>query len=257
LNRQSLVRHKLKYYVDKLANDEPFGLARYGDGEWMTILGYIGRNNSNGCTFTQELHDKLMQVLRNDHPYEHAILRIAYRKLGDEIEEFLDRENIEVEWTIGDTMLDMSLKGKLWPLVNQLRNKRVLYVGPEFLTGLHTKFFRLVGYVQVPRVDASEHREIIVPAILSMMYKYQPEVVGFSSGLHSKVFIDDVWAEFMGRVTLIDFGSMWDGYFAIPSRSYIRKGGLDWDNLHKQNVRNRPLPKEDVPPLPKIVIDVE
>ena len=86
----------LDHYVDLMKNNEPFAFARYGDGEWLTILGYIGWRNSNGCTFTQALSDDLKKVLINQHPYCHAILNIARRKKGKEIQKFLTKSNIDI-----------------------------------------------------------------------------------------------------------------------------------------------------------------
>ena len=232
-----LKRNNLKYYVDLLSNDSPFGFARYGDGEWLTILGDYGGKNSNGCTFTKELSDALREVMRNNNDYEHAMLRIARRKLGTRIGKFLDEGKYEVDWTIGDTFLDISLKGQLWPLIAQLRKKRIVYVGPKHLKRLDTTFFKIVRYVQVPPKNAIKQRDRIVPAILSAIEKHDAEIVGFSSGLHSKVFIDDVWMETNGKVTLIDFGSMWDGYFNVKSRSWVRKGGHDFKKLQEANTK--------------------
>lgn len=236
-----LKRYPLAYYVDMLKRDAPFGFARYGDGEWLTILGEYGRKNSNGCTFTKELSDALRQVLRNNNDYEHSILKIARRKLGDRIKNFLSEGGLDVEWTIGDTFLEMSLKGKLWPLVAHLRQKRIVYVGPEHLRTLNKTFFRIENYVTVPPRNAITERDTIVPAILRAISLADAQVVGFSSGLHSKVFIDDVWMATKGFVTLIDFGSMWDGYFSVKSRSYIRKGSHNWSKLQADNTRSKPI----------------
>lgn len=236
-----LKRYPLQHYVDMLKRNVPFGFARYGDGEWLTILGEYGRKNSNGCTFTKELGEALRQVLRNNNDYEHSILRIARRKLGQRIGVFLKKGKYQVEWTIGDTFLDSSLKSQLWPLIANLRQKRIVYVGPQHLKDLGKTFFKVQEFIQIPPRDAFDQRDIIVPAILRAIHATGAQVVGFSSGLHGKVFIDDVWMATDGKVTLIDFGSTWDGYFNVKSRSYIRKGKYDWNKLRADNTRNKPL----------------
>jgi predicted O-methyltransferase YrrM len=236
---RDLKRHTLPYYVDLLDRGEPFGFARYGDGEWLTILGEYGRKNSNGCTFTKELSDALRNVLRNNFPYEHSILRIARRKLSERIGDFLQTHGYEVKWTIGDTFLDVMLKGKLYPLINQLRRRRIVYVGPDHLKDLDKTFFRIAQYVQVPKRNAILERDRIVPEIQQAVQNTGATIVGFSSGLHSKVFIDDIWRHFDGSITLIDFGSMWDGFFSVPSRSWIRKGEHNFKRLLKMNTKGR------------------
>jgi hypothetical protein len=234
---RDLKRHNLPYYVDLLDRNIPFGFARYGDGEWLTILGEIGRKNSNGCTFTKELSDALRNVLRNNFPYEHSILRIARRKLSGRIGHFLEREKCKVEWTIGDTFLDVSLKGKLWPFIQQLRRPTIVYVGPPHLRDLDKKFFKIAEYVQVRKRNASLQRKRSLSEIHAAVRKTKATLVGFSSGLHSKVFIDDIWNDFEGELTLIDFGSMWDGYFNVPSRSWIRKGEHDFKRRRDMNTK--------------------
>lgn len=234
-----LKRHNLKYYVDLLSSGSPFGFARYGDGEWLTILGEYKMKNSNGCSFTKELSDALREVLRNNNDYEHALLRIARRKLGTRIGQFVNKKGYEVDWTMGDTFLDVSLKGKLWPLIAELRMQRIVYVGPKHLKSLDNTFFRIQRYIQVPPKNAIKQRDRIVPATLQAIKEHDAAIVGFSSGLHSKVFIDDVWMETGGKVTLIDFGSMWDGYFNVMSRSWSRKGGHDFKKLQEANTKGR------------------
>jgi predicted O-methyltransferase YrrM len=234
---RDLKKHPLSYYVDRLQRGERLGFARYGDGEWLAILSYLDRRNSNGCIFTPKLRDALREVLRNNRPYEHAILRIARRKLAREIGAFLEREKIEVEWTIGDMLLDESLAGNLWPLIDQIRRRTVVYIGPPHLRGINDTFFRIARYVEVPPRDAIEERERIVSEALDAIETTGADFLGISSGLHAKVFIDDIWSA--SNVSIMDFGSMFDGYFNVKSRSYIRKGRLDWDRLRSQNTDGR------------------
>ena len=70
----------LDWFVNQLKNSQPFTFARYGDGEWLTILGFYGMHNSNGCTFTKELSDDMRVALKRHNPYHHAILKIARRE---------------------------------------------------------------------------------------------------------------------------------------------------------------------------------
>lgn len=244
-------RYSLSWYTEKLALSEPFTIARYGDGEWLTILGndsipgknFIGMQNSNGCTFTQELSDDLRAVLKRENQYQHAILGIAKRKKGDDIEAFLKRHKINIRWHDGDLFLNATLAGDFYPVVKELRTKRILYVGNEKLRGLnHTGlgFFEYEGYIQPPPQNAHRFKTQIVEQAKRLIRQKNIEVVGWSSGLASKVFIDEVFMEFP-HITQIDFGSQWDGFFEpldhiqamgrSGSRSYIRKGGHDWEAL--------------------------
>lgn len=246
----------LNWFVQQLKNSQPFTFARYGDGEWLTILGFYGMHNSNGCTFTKALSDDMRAVLKRHNPYHHAILKIARRERpvpfggiptpygGPIIDKWLADNDITMDWYNGDVLLDESLKGNLFPLIEQIREKRVLYVGNKRLKNLNMRgkgFFPFYAYVEPPPQNAHLAKDEIVKDILKAIKKHKIDFIGWSSGLAGKVFIDEVYMRYP-EITNVDFGSMFDGYFEpMPnvmeggSRSYIRKGKYDWDELLKKN----------------------
>lgn len=250
---------KLNWFVNNLKNNRPFTFARYGDGEWLTILGYYGLHNSNGCTFTKELSDDMRNVLYQQRPYHHAILKIARRERkltykgmeyqygASAIQRFLDDNAIRLPWYDGDVLLEESLKGKLFPLIEQVREKRVLYVGNHRLRGINMRgkgFFQYISYIEPPPRDTHRVMGDILYDIFREIRKNNIDFVGWSSGLAAKVMIDEVNARYPG-ITQIDFGSMFDGYFRpmenvnpLGSRSYIRKGNHDWEALLRLNTGN-------------------
>lgn len=246
----------LNWFVEQLKNSQPFTFARYGDGEWLTILGFYGMHNSNGCTFTKELSDDMREVLKRHNPYHHAILKIARRERpvpfngqltpygGPIIDQWLEDNDIKIDWYNGDVLLEESLKGNLFPLIEQIRTKRVLYVGNKRLRGLNKRgvgFFPYHAYIEPPPRNAHLAKDEILKAIFKTVRKNKIDFIGWSSGLAAKVFIDEVYMKFP-EVTNIDFGSMFDGYFRpmenvqpTGSRSYIRKGGYNWRELLEKN----------------------
>lgn len=257
-------KRPLGYYVNKLKRRQPFAFARYGDGEWLTILGYTGRRNSNGCTFTEELCRDLRQVLKNAYPYDHGVLKVALTKkrfydwhdrskvhefdARKRIDRWLRDNDIQIGWVNGDVLLEQALKGNLFPLIEQIREYRVLYVGNERLREINMRgagFFPYVAYVQPPPQNAHEVKEGLLREVWSQIEQHKIEFIGWSSGLASKVFIDETYARFP-EITQIDFGSSFDGYFAplahvkpTGSRSYIRKGNYDWAALRQVNTGER------------------
>lgn len=246
----------LNWFVNSLKNNRPFTFARYGDGEWLTILGFYGLHNSNGCTFTKELSDDMRNALKRQNPYHHAILKIARRERrvsyqstsysygASTIQKWLDDNEILFPWYDGDILLEQSLKGKLFPLIEQIREKRVLYIGNHRLRGLNLKgkgFFPYIAYIEPPPRDTHLVMDDLLYQIYRAIRKHNIDFIGWSSGLAAKVMIDEVYMRFPD-VTQIDFGSMFDGYFRpmenvspLGSRSYIRKGGHNWDALLKAN----------------------
>lgn len=250
----------LNWFVNQLKDDKPFTFARYGDGEWLTILGYYGKQNSNGCTFTKALSDDMRAVLRQQNPYHHAILKIARRERqvayndrsysygATAIQQFLDDNQITFPWYDGDVLLEESLEGNLFPLVQQIRERRVLYVGNHRLRGLNMRgkgFFPYVAYIEIPPRDTHKVIESRLYDIFRAIRRYNIDFVGWSSGLAGKIMIDETFMRFP-EVTQIDFGSMFDGYFRpmshvhpLGSRSYIRRGTHDWDTLLEMNTNEQ------------------
>ncbi len=246
----------LSFFVNNLKNGQPFTFARYGDGEWLTILGFYGMHNSNGCTFTKALSDDMRAALTRNNDYHHAILKIARRERevayknkqhpygGSVIDKWLIANDVKLDWYNGDVLLDESLQGKLFPLTEQIREKRVLYVGNHRLKNLNMRshgFFPFAAYIEPPPINAHEEIDDILKDIYKAINKNKINFIGWSSGLAAKVMIDEVYMRFPD-ITQIDFGSMFDGYFrpmpnVLPggSRSYIRKGKHDWDTLLRKN----------------------
>jgi hypothetical protein len=245
----------LTWFVEQLKANRPFTFARYGDGEWLTILGFYGMRNSNGCTFSKELSDDMRAVLNRQNPYYHAILKIARREReipyggkmipygGPVIEQWLKENDITLDWYDGDVLLEESLRGELFPLIEQIRERRVLYVGNHRLRGLNMRgagFFPYRAYIEPPPQNAHLVKNELLAGIYRAIRQYKIDFIGWSAGLAGKVFIDEVYMRFP-EVTSLDFGSMFDAYFAPldhikamgrnGSRSYIRNGQHDFKAL--------------------------
>lgn len=261
-----IIRLPIYELVYKLKERIPFTFARYGDGEWLTILGFVGKQNSNGCTFTKALQKDLQAVLLRNNPYYHTILKVAKKERtvfynGKDrhygwlvIQKYLiDNGLSNMSWYDGDVLLNTMLAGKLFSLVEQIRQRRVLYVGNERLRGINMRgigFFPYVTYIQPPPKNSHEDKARILNEVFAAVKKHSIDFVGWSAGLAAKVFIDETFMKYPG-VTQIDFGSSFDGYFEplnhitnrprnnTGSRSYIRKGGYDWKLLLKQNIGKR------------------
>lgn len=230
-----LKRRKVQDYVDNLKSGKSFALARYGDGEILTILGHYGLRNSNGCTFTKALGSDLRRVLKKHYDYDYSLLRIAVRKKGLELEKWLLKNDVQIDWVLGDFLLRANIDGKLYPLIEQIRERKVLYVGPRHCRGLHDRFFELAMIVHPPPQDAHKQKLLLENQIFNALELNDIDFIGFSAGLAAKVFIGDVWEYTNGEIPIMDFGSMWDGYFKVPSRSYIRRGNVNFDKLIEIN----------------------
>jgi len=235
-------KHELRYYCLKLIENEPFALSRYGDGEWKAILigmtgGELHGQNADYCTYSHIVCKELRRALRYQFklPFEYNLLNVG-RRMKKDIIPFMRKTNLDITWIKGDIMLNDNLAGKFYPFVYQMRKKNVLYVGPQHCKQLG-RFFDLKAFVNIPAINATMDKKRIINEILRKIKKHKIDVVGFSAGFAANVFIADLWHLTKKRVTLIDFGSLWDGYFGVQSRSYIHK--VDWEALVEVNTGKR------------------
>jgi hypothetical protein len=168
-------------------------------------------------------------------------LRIARRSHKTEIETFLEAQKSEVVWYDGDVLLNKALSGDLFPFIKALREYRILMVGQPFLRGVdEAGFFKPTFYYHAPPQNAHSTKQRIEKNILDLIDRYQINMVLWSSGLATKVFLDNIWKETDGKITQIDCGSMWDIFCGVTtSRSYIRKGNVRWNALIEVNSGQR------------------
>lgn len=234
-----IIERSVGYYVEKLKKREPFSHARFGDGDWLTIFGYDQLHNSNGCFFTKELGGAVRQALKNEHDYDHVLLSHPHYRFGMHIQEFLEKEGIGIKW-VGEWVLPAMLRGELFPLFEQMRKYRVLYVGPHDLKA--KGFFSELGWLVPPKQNAYTDRGQLIALVRGQIRENNIDLVAWSCGGAAKVFIDEIYRMTKGEITQIDFGCSFDGYFPpLPhvnqagSRSFIRKGGYDWNELLRMN----------------------
>jgi hypothetical protein len=235
-----LEQRDVAYYVKRLRENDPFTNARYGDGDWLTIFGYYELRNSNGCQFEKPLSDAVQDVQRKGLIYDRVITNHANWRFHRHILEWLEQNEVYVPWGEGDVVLNGMLEGKLFPLFEKIRERRVLYVGPHKIGGLG--FFPLVDHIEPPPQNAFRSRKEITPRVMKSIKENRIDFIGWSSGGAAKVFIDDVYERTDGEVFQMDFGCSFDGFFPpLPhvnpagSRGFIRKGDYDWEKLRRLN----------------------
>lgn len=226
---------KIDQYTEMLLRKEPFSLSRYGDGEWMSILGFPGKN-CDGVEFTSELQAALTETLVYPHlgeGYHYGMLAIALRFMRPHIEKFTRVNNLSIPWVEATFLVKANRHGNLRTFLNALRVRPTLYIGPPHLAKLHSVLgLPITHFIEIPEQNAFAHREDIRNKVL--VYADEADLIGFSAGPATKWLIWSLFSELGETHTMFDFGSIFDGYVGRPSRKYQKRS--TWTEIAKKNI---------------------
>lgn len=226
----SVTKQPLSWYVDRIDQQRPFVLSRYGDGEFMAMLGMRGANCDGHVFFAQmgqELTAALKDYAGHDEDFIFATSPIARRTLGKEIERFLSSLGVKLHAHHTGTLTEASLSGELSPLVSGLAKRKTLYVGPARLKQFVTHHFA-ADFVEIPLQNCYLK---MTPTLVDIYRKLDTgrfDVVAFSASMAANVMVARIWKQYYQRVTLLDLGSLFDFYATgIATRSYMNKIEID------------------------------
>ncbi len=232
----------LSFYTDLLTRGEAFAFSRYGDGEWACILGREGQT-CDGQPYSPELAADLASALESAADaapganYFAALGPMAARTMAAPINNWLSLSELSIDWHSTEVFLQASLDGALYPFVAELRKykHRLLYVGPEHLRRFAVDVLCAEAFVEVPSKNAYAHAPALLHEIDRTVRDVGTDMIGYSAGPTANVLIDKFFSGYPAATTQIDFGSVWDVYAGVKSRSYMRKGPYDWARLRRLN----------------------
>jgi len=215
-----IITHDLEFYVDRLRKKLPFAFARYGNGEWGGIFGTAKRTGTGSQDLTDPKLRKCLQLSITEHYEEEryflALQSLPYLKrcgLLTGIEEWTSTNAPGCEWHNGEVFPRASKNGILAPFVRELRNHRVVVVGPSHLRKL--PFYD--HFVEVPRIDGfSAYKQ----TLKEVKNNCKDVVILFSAGPMAKCLIHQTWSAANRYSYLIDTGSLWDPYCGVHQRGY-------------------------------------
>jgi hypothetical protein len=224
----------LGMYVEKLASGIPFSFARYGDGEWMAMLGRAGAN-CDGHEYFPALGERLRRAVLNPGSYLYGMQPCAMRTDGRAIRRFLKANSIRIPWHNSDVFHRANVAGTLYPLVAQLRTMPVVMVGPAYLQTVQATLFPFVEFIEVPPKNCFLSIDTLMAQMLRAAAGPQPRVFLFSASMAANVMIHELFGEMGMRHYMLDCGSLWDVYAGVNSRSNYRNEG--WDTLIRRNTQ--------------------
>lgn len=182
------------------------------------MLGKDGET-CDGQPYSKELGMDLLRTLAQPRDYMYALGPRAATGLGIDVEMFMRRRGLSIEWYDSEVFIDASTRGDLFPLVEALRKHRVMTVGPAHLW--NNPAYQPVAFVETPMKDAYKSRSRLY--LETMREAYQADVICFSAGPCAKILIYDLFPHLGSTHFLLDIGSVFDFYCRIDSRGYMRR----------------------------------
>ena len=216
-------RQSSAHYASLLRRRIPFVFTRWGDGEWEAILRGEGEN-CDGHRYWPEMNRALRDIVLSRPDYYMGLLKIARRTYDQEIAALVPG----YRWADGDALLEDFLAFKAGEFLAELRKRALVYVGPARLRALE-KRLTIPAWVETPLKNAWT----VYPQVLreTLTGVRTVDTVGLSCGPMAKVLAHELHASHPS-LTIIDFGSMFDGMCGYETRSYHK--GRDWFALGKQ-----------------------
>ncbi|GAH77341.1 unnamed protein product, partial [marine sediment metagenome] len=124
----------LAQYVEWLENKKYFSILRWADGEWAAVFGTVGTwagsEQSRSIELQKDLRQNLIKSAKFSHPESRILFAIPrHVREGTEIfriERYLQQQNLtKIPWVRGNPFYYASRDGKLFPLIETLRNKNL------------------------------------------------------------------------------------------------------------------------------------
>jgi len=219
----------LEWYVKKLKDREYFSFVRYGDGEWLAIFRGGGTASVGMQKINPEIQKDMTEALLSSVSFSNFIFgmqRLAMRlpRWSRRIKRFIAKYELNISWVDADVLYRASRDGLLFPLIKQMRDMKIVIIGPNFLRKLSEKVFNYVDFIEVSSKDCYIEQPYIISEILQIHERLKENIIySFCCGPLAEPLISKLHEQ-MSKNFLIDFGSLWDVFCGVRSRGYTKAG---------------------------------
>lgn len=213
----------LDEYVNWITTGQAFAFSRFGDGEWAAILGRAGQT-CDGQPYTFSLQRDLSAILVSRPSYYLGLQSLAVRRFGPDIQAWLLERRLSPPWVVADVWHTASIKNQFGPVLDALRIRRVILVGPERLQRLQG-ILPGMSFVEVAQSDAYGSLKGVryhLAKAVARSQKHGPgTLVALCAGPAAKVLLHEHCGPGVPEgTTWIDFGSVFEPYVGVAIRSY-------------------------------------
>lgn len=206
----------------------PYTFARYGDGEWISLL-QLKSHNKRNCDwhyYYPAMGLALRDVLKSRPAYRLGIQRMATELYPIEIGKFmLDHQLQKLDWTNAEVLHRASTKGQLGLFAQEC--KGAVWIGPEHLAPV-AEALDVKKFVVVPTINVWESYGEVQHRAMTAVKKN--DLVLVSCGMPAKILIHALQKEHP-TATILDTGSVWDPFAGVKSRKYMQAGTFSLESL--------------------------
>jgi hypothetical protein len=205
--------------IEKLRNNEPFHLSRWGDGEFLCMLGAKGKN-CDGHNYSNGLAAELVWAFngkpKNKNVYD-LVQNHALRTV----------EGIEVlikgkQYDSADLFVKASQNGELGKLFAALKDKHIIFVAPKRFEDWD--LFKVSKHIVIPETNCFNSYmaicDTLQDAINDTACIDENLVVLYCAGMMSNVLISDNSWYSNNNFSQIDLGSVLEPYIGHSNRKY-------------------------------------
>lgn len=223
-------KYTTDYYIDLLNNGTYFTYGKFGDGELIAIFKYLnwvnetqfGNHNCDGHLYYNDMGEALHNTFVNEQGYFKASPN-HWIKNTNQISELFKKYIVEYKINLPElhdtdtSFYKDAVLGNLTKLKTQLEKMNYIIVGDSSKRNLPIKH---IDFIEIPRSNAWLQKDHIKNEILEKTNKYDSPVFGISAGMGTLVLQDELYPIIGDKCWLISFGSIFDPFLNMTTRSY-------------------------------------
>ena len=219
---------------------DAFTFSRWGDGEWLSVIGTGRPCNRDGHRYFPEMGKELLQVLTDRPDYVMGIQGLTLKIMGKKVSKRVESAGLGyVQWVDSDVFHQASSHGHLYRVVEAINTRKVLMVGPSQLRKVNLNAnlpLQYWSFVEVPALNAYLGIDQVIGDIKRILTEYsesesisseEPLLISVSASLPAGIILHKIYPLTKGRHTVIDFGCLWDPLVGIATAGYHKKIGVD------------------------------
>jgi len=233
----------IQVMIEKIKNNIPFQLARFGDGEFdsMVVDPRIRKGaNCDGHEYFPEMGVALKNSIREwrekTHPHFYAGIHFSKRN-GRETIDWLNKERFDYsrKFTNNSVFHNAFVDKSMEQLMDAFEGKKVVLVAHRLIHDQNR--VKTFANITVPRKNSWKKRmEVMLE--LQKLELGEGDIILFCSGPPTPVFITDQLAYSGKHATMIDFGVSFDPYMGIDSRSFHRKHEVPFSDAKNRSAND-------------------